>query len=257
MVHARLKKIKLLRDKVTDWEQYPFSVPVIRALDELDLKSQVTYFVGENGSGKSTLLEAIAYHAGFSLEGGTRNTNFRTSDSVQSVEQLSAQLRLSWSLRNPRGFYLRAESFFNHASYLDQLRREQMEQHYPGGDPYAPYGGKSLHLQSHGESFMALLEHNFKPGGLFILDEPEAALSPARQLSMLVFMRKLLTDPNTQFIISTHSPIVLSYPDATILSFDDGKVREISYEESLPFQVYSSFLTQREKYLKELFAELF
>ncbi len=244
-VNARLKKISLLREKVTDWKKYPFTVPVIRALEELELKSQVTYFVGENGSGKSTLLEAIASHAGFAVEGGTRNFAMQTTDSSSSVFALRDVLRISWSRKNINGYYLRAESFFNNATYIDEVGYLEA------------YGHKSLHEQSHGESFLALLENKFRPGGLFIMDEPEAALSPARQLSLLVIMRALLKHPDTQFIISTHSPIVLSYPEATILSFDDGKIREISYEESLPYEVYSSFLNRREKYLKELFTELF
>jgi predicted ATPase len=234
-----------LREKVTDWEQYPFFVPVIRGLDELELTSQVTYFAGENGSGKSTLLEAIASHAGFPLEGGTRNFAAQTTETSSSVLPLRDVLRLSWSRKNIKGYYLRAESFFNNATYIDQMGYLET------------YGNRSLHEQSHGESFLALLENKFRPGGLFIMDEPEAALSPARQLSLLVVMRRLLQHSDTQFIISTHSPIVLAYPDATILSFDDGKIREISYEESLPYRVYSSFLGRREKYLKGLFAELF
>lgn len=246
-VNARLKKISLLREKVTDWEKYPFTVPVIRALEELELKGQVTYFVGENGSGKSTLLEAIAFHAGFGIEGGTRNFRVQTTESSNSVAPLRDVLRLSWSQKNLKGYYLRAESFFNNATYIDELGPVVLDS----------YGGVSLHEQSHGESFLALLENKFRPGGLFIMDEPEAALSPSRQLSLLVIMSRLLKHPDTQFIISTHSPIVLSYPEATIFSFDDGKIREISYEESLPYEVYSSFLNRREKYLKELFAELF
>lgn len=258
MVHARLKKITLLRDKVKDWEQYPFTVPVIRVLHELELKSQVTYFVGENGSGKSTLLEAIADHVGFSMEGGSRNINFSTTESTNAVDPLTVALRLSWTRRNAKGFYLRAESFFNQANFIDHMhadwRRGELG---PGPDPYDSYGGKSIHERSHGESFLMLFEDHIRPGGFFVLDEPEAALSPARQLSLLAIMRRFLKDPDTQFIISTHSPIVLAYPDATILSFDDGKIREIAYEESLPYEVYSSFLNRREKYLKELFAELF
>ena len=256
MVPARLKKISLLREKVTDWEQYPFTVPVIRALDEMEITSQVTYFVGENGSGKSTLLEAIASHTGFSLEGGSRNVNFSTTESTASISPLRSVLRLAWTKKNPHGFYLRAESFFNQAIYVDRLHQE-WKQGERGPDPYDSFGGKSLHRQSHGESFSTLLEDHILPGGLFIFDEPEAALSPARQLTMLVIMKRLLADPNTQFIISTHSPIVLAYPGATIFSFDDGKIREISYEESLPYEIYSSFLKRRENYLKELFAELF
>jgi len=247
MVPARLKKVALLRDKVSDWEQYPFTVPVIRALEELEFKSQVTYFVGENGSGKSTLLEAIAYHAGFGIEGGTRNFRVQTTESSEAVAPLKDVLRLSWSRKNLKGYYLRAESFFNNATYIDELGPLILDS----------YGGVSLHEQSHGESFLALLENKFRPGGLFIMDEPEAALSPARQLSLLVIMRRLLKHSDTQFIISTHSPIVLSYPEATILSFDDGKIREIDYEESLPFEIYSSFLKRRQKYLDELFQELF
>jgi predicted ATPase len=119
MAAARLKKVSLLRDRVSDWEKYPFTVPVIRALDELELTSQVTYFVGENGSGKSTLLEAIASHVGFSLEGGSRNVRFSTTESTNEIDPLTARLRLSWTRKNGKGFYLRAESFFNQANFVD------------------------------------------------------------------------------------------------------------------------------------------
>jgi len=166
----RLKQITLLRDRIDSWGAYPFAIPVIRNLSEIKLTSRVCFFVGENGSGKSTLLEAIAEHVGFNREGGGRNFNRETTGSVQSTSPLSRALRLSWSKKITSGFFLRAESFFNMATYLDELQAD-------GGTALDAYGGRSLHEQSHGQSFIALLEHRFFRRGFYLLDEPEAALS--------------------------------------------------------------------------------
>lgn len=210
----RLKRITLLSDKVKTWDEYPFNIPAIRNLSELRFKSRVCFFVGENGSGKSTLLEAIAEHVGFNREGGGRNFARETTDSVQSTSPLSRALRLSWSSKLTKGFFLRAESFFNMATYLDELASED-------GATLGPYGGKSLHAQSHGQSFIALLENRFFRKGFYLLDEPEAALSPQRQLSFLLLLHGLLkNNSEIQFIIATHSPIILAYPESQILSFD-------------------------------------
>jgi len=246
----RLQQLTLLRDRVQDWEVYPFSVPVIRSLKEIRFRTPVCFLVGENGSGKSTLLEAIAEHVGFNREGGGRNFQRETTDSIQSASPLSRALRLSWSKKLTHGFFLRAESFFNMATYLDELQKED-------GRALASYGGKSLHEQSHGQSFLALFENRFSRQGFYLLDEPEAALSPQRQLSFLLLLRNLVRgNADIQFIIATHSPLILAYPGSQILSFDAAKVSEIRYEETASYSIVRGFLENPDNYLRRLFAEL-
>jgi predicted ATPase len=246
----RLQQLTLLRDRVQDWHAYPFSVPVIRSLTEIQFRTPVCFLVGENGSGKSTLLEAIAEHVGFNREGGGRNFQRETTDSIRSASPLSRALRLSWSKKLTHGFFLRAESFFNMATYLDELQKED-------GMALASYGGKSLHEQSHGQSFLALFENRFSRQGFYLLDEPEAALSPQRQLSFLLLLRNLVREnSDIQFIIATHSPLILAYPGSQILSFDGESVAEIRYEETAPYSIVRGFLENPENYLRHLFAEL-
>jgi predicted ATPase len=241
----RLRSITLLRDRVKDWSVYPFVVPAIQCLESLEIRSRVCFFVGENGSGKSTLLEAIADNYGFGREGGSRNFYKTTTESVGSISPLSKALRVAFSARTGRGFYLRAESFFNVATQVDEMGLQD------------GYGGRSLHEQSHGESFLSLLENRFQRAGFYVLDEPEAALSPQRQLSMLALLRALLSGNNDiQFLIASHSPILLAYPGAQIFSFDEGKIHEVRYQETSPYQIVSRFLARPEVYLKELFNEL-
>jgi len=246
-----LKRIKLLRDRVEDWKAYPFSVPAISSLDELALRSQICFFAGENGTGKSTLLEAIAVHYGFGREGGTRNFMNDSTESNHSIDPLVRVLRLSFDKRTGAGYFLRAESFFNTVSYIDKLDEEDAPESTPIN---AFYGGRSLHTRSHGETFFKLLELKFQRNGLFLLDEPEAALSPQRQLAFLVLIHDVLKKhKDAQFIISTHSPILLGYPKAQIISFDAGPLHEIEYEETAPMQIVRSFVNQRESFLAELF----
>jgi predicted ATPase len=245
-----LKKIKLMRDRVEDWKSYPFSVPAITSLEELVLRSRICFFAGENGTGKSTLLEAIAVHYGFGREGGTRNFRNDSTEGNHSVDPLVQALRLSFDKRTGAGYFLRAESFFNTVSYMDRLDDE------PAKSPpiSAFYGGRSLHTRSHGETFFTLLELKFQRNGLFLLDEPEAALSPQRQLAFLVLLHDVLKKHrDAQFIISTHSPVLLGYPKAQIISFDDGPLHEIEYEETAPMQIVQRFMNQRESFLEELF----
>jgi predicted ATPase len=247
-----LKKIALLRDRVSDWDAYPFSVPAIRQLEELKLKSRVCFFAGENGTGKSTLLEAIAVHYGFGREGGTRNFSNDSTESNHSVDPLVRALRLSFDKRTGAGFFLRAESWFNTVSYMDNLDLE------PAKSPpiSAFYGGQSLHTRSHGETFFTVIDLKFRRNGLFLLDEPEAALSPQRQLAFLVLIHDVLREyKDAQFIISTHSPILLGYPNAQIVSFDDAPLREITYEEAGSMQVVKQFVNHREEFLEELFRD--
>ena len=244
-----LRKLTLLRERVKDWEIYPFSVPAIRGLNELPLRSRISFFAGENGTGKSTLLEAIAAHYGFGREGGNRNFRNDSTESNHSIDPLVKALRLSFDQKTGAGFFLRAESFFNTASHIDDLE--------PGGGPIIDsYGGRSLHARSHGETFLTLLDLKFRRSGLFLLDEPEAALSPQRQLSFLVLIHDVLREfKDAQFIISTHSPVLLAYPKAQILSFDDSQIHEIDYEQTGSFQVAHRFLNHREEFLEELFAD--
>ncbi len=240
----RLISISLDKSKVVDWESYPFTIPAIRAINKIEVRSRMLFFVGENGSGKSTLLEAIAGHYGFGPEGGNRNTQFASTETLSSIDPLRKALRLAFSKRTGKGFYLRAESFFNLATYVDNL-----------GVAWA-YGGTSLHNQSHGESFFVILENRIESSGLYMMDEPEAALSPQRQLAMLAMLHAIArNNDEIQFIIATHSPILLAYPGAQILSFDDGAIREISYRETQAYQIMSGFMSSPDRYLHYLLRE--
>jgi predicted ATPase len=247
-----LKSIKILRDRVENWDAYPFSVAAIRSLNEIKLRSKVCLFAGENGTGKSSLLEAIAAHYGFGGEGGNRNFGNDSTETNHSVDPLVRALRLSFDRRTGAGYFLRAESWFNAVSFMDKLDEEPSES--PPISTY--YGGRSLHTRSHGETFFTLLDLKFRRNGLFLLDEPEAALSPQRQLSFLVLIHDVLQKyKDAQFIISTHSPIILGYPDAQILSFDGGKIHEIEYENTASLQVVRQFVNDRDNFLKELLKE--
>lgn len=243
-----LREISLKRDKIADATKYPFTIPAVRHLDLLQFEPDVTFLVGENGTGKSTLLEAVSVALGFNAEGGSRNFNFSTR---ASHSDLHACLRLVRSYRRPRdGYFLRAESFFNVATEIERLDAEAAHD-YPIIDAY---GGRSLHEQSHGESLLALMIHRFRGQGLYILDEPEAALSPKRQLLILRRMRELVLQ-ESQFIIATHSPILLAYPNAKILVLDQNGYKPVAYEETEHYQVMRRFLNDPEGALKTVFAE--
>ena len=233
------------RDEIADFDVYPFSIPAIQELHELALHPHVTLFAGENGSGKSTLVEAIAVAAGFNPEGGSRSVTVSTR---ASHSELHKHLRLVRGTRRPRtGFFLRAESFFNVATYIEDLERR-----HPGIAP--AYGDVPLHERSHGESFIALVQHRFGPKGLYILDEPEAALSLRGNLALMRRMHDLVAD-GSQFIVSTHSPILLGYPDATIYVLSGEGIAETSYEQTEVVELTRSFLTGREQFLHHLFEE--
>ncbi len=232
-------RVTLMRDKVDSFERYPFSLPVVRTLDSIELHPKITFLVGENGSGKSTLLEAMAVALGFNPEGGSRNFNFGTRD---SHSELHAYLRIAKGYRRHRdGFFLRAESWFNVATQIDDL----------GVAEY--YGGRSLHEQSHGESFMALLKKRLGGDGLYLLDEPEAALSPARQIEALSRLHELVLK-SSQFIIATHSPILMAYPDALILHCGPAGIQPIRYEDTEHFRITRDFLNHRERVMDILMA---
>ena len=239
-----LIQASLLRDRVTSFAAFPFSIPAIGSLDEMPFEQPVTFFVGENGAGKSTLLEAIAVASGLNPEGGSRNFNFSTRASHSGLKDF---LRLSRSPRRVRdSFFLRAESYFNVATEIEALDRE------PGGPKIInSYGGKSLHEQSHGESFFALFMNRLRGDGLYLFDEPEAALSPMRQLSFLSRMHELVEE-GSQFLIATHSPILMSYPRASIYLMADGPPRLVSYRDTEHFVVTRNFLNRTEQMLDVL-----
>jgi predicted ATPase len=219
--------------------EFPFNVPAFRHGIALDLTTTVTFFVGENGTGKSTLLEALAEICGFNPEGGNRDHH---RQGREDRSELAQALRLSWMPRMPEGFFMRAESFYNFASYLD------------GVSNLRAYGGKSLHEQSHGESFLALFQNRFEHG-IFLLDEPEAALSPQRQLAFLRIIHQLEKPRHAQFLIATHSPILLAYPGATIFQFSDAGIRQIAYQDSEHYRVTKDFLNSPERVFRHLFAD--
>ena len=230
-------RVTLMRDKVESFERYPFSLPAIRMLDFIDLHPKVTFIVGENGSGKSTLLEAMAIALGFNPEGGSRNFNFGTRESYSELHRF---LRIAKGYRRHRdGFFLRAESWFNVATEVDRLG---VAEHY---------GGRSLHEQSHGESFMALLKKRLGGDGLYLLDEPEAALSPTRQIEALSRLHELVLD-GSQLVIATHSPILMAYPEALILRCDARGIQPVAYEDTEHFRITRDFLAHRERVLNIL-----
>ncbi|NMH68976.1 AAA family ATPase [Bacillus sp. RO3] len=232
-----LKRITLLRENIGSTTVYPFSIPTIRNFHQINLTSRVTFFVGENGSGKSTLLEAIADKCEFNTAGGGRNNTY---DLNSSESALGEYIRLSWMPKVSKGFFLRAESFYNFASHIDEVGAQEA------------YGGRSLHHQSHGESFFSLFTNRFKGRAIYLLDEPEAALSPQRQLSFLKIIHDLTLSGDCQFIIATHSPILLGFPNSTILSFDNGTIREVQYEETDHYQITKYYLENREKFMKQI-----
>jgi predicted ATPase len=216
---------------------------------QLNLQKNVTFFVGENGSGKSTLLEGIAERCEFSLRGGNRNHNHNIGHRFVGYESAMAPyLQLSWNPRRiSEGFFMRAESFFNFASYIDELAKDDSR-------ILNAYGGKSLHAQSHGESFLSLFNNQFE-SGIYILDEPEAALSPARILAFMAVINQLESSGRAQFLIATHSPILICYPGAAIFQFDENGIHETDYESTEHFSLTKSFLDNPKLFLRHLINE--
>ena len=241
-----LRAVRLIRDSVRDFKVYPFSIPAIGSLDELDLDAKVTFLIGENGSGKSTLIEAIAVLAGFNAEGGSKNFRFDTRRSESPLHQFMRPVR---GYRRPRdGYFLRAESYFNVATEIERL-----DEAGRGPPIIDSYGGVSLHEQSHGESFLALAIHRFGGEGLYILDEPEAALSPQRQLTLLAIIHELVEDRGSQFVIATHSPILMAYPNARIYQLGGRGIEPIAYEATEHYRITRDFLSSPERFFKTLF----
>ncbi len=202
----------------------------------LKFDNSVSFFIGENGTGKSTLLEAIAIQSGFNVEGGSKNFNFSTTEATDT--ELSKCITISKSAHPKDGFFLRAESFFNVATQVSELG-------------VSGYGMKSLHEQSHGESFISLFQNRFRGDGLYILDEPEAALSPSRILAIIYHMKKLV-DRKSQFIIATHSPILLAYPEADIFELSNSGINKIRYEDTELYNTYKTILDDPEGVIRQL-----
>ncbi len=239
-INQYLRNIELSREKIDSFSNYPFCLPAIRNLFNLKLHPKVTFIVGENGTGKSTILEGIAVAYGFNPEGGTKNFNF---SSRETHSDLYKYLKLIKGIKKPKdGFFLRAESFYNLATNIEELDEGGM-----GPRIIYSYGGCSLHAQSHGESFFAAFMNRFSGNGLYILDEPEAALSPSRQMAMISRLHDLVQQ-GSQFIIATHSPIIMSYPDSTILQLKEG-FEVVEYEETDHYLIMKEFINNSKKML--------
>ena len=266
MIHLRSITQKGSHEK----EGFPFNVPVIRALEEIEFTAPVTFFVGENGSGKSTLMETIACAAGSVTVG---SESVKTDPSLAHVRKLADHLRLTWTKRTHKGFFLRAEDFFGYAKQMARTRLEleedikKVDVEYQGRSKFAkdlakmPHAGElhaiksrygdGLDTRSHGESFLALFQSRFVPNGLYLLDEPEAPLSPIRQLAFLSALKQMIAE-ESQFIIATHSPIIMAFPNAEILSFDGGQIRKVKYDELEHVTLTKAFLNDPETYLRYL-----
>jgi predicted ATPase len=242
-----VRSVSLKRDDVPSFRHYPFNLPSLKTMDELRFHPKVTFLIGENGMGKSTLLEAVAVALGFNPEGGSFNFNFSTFD---SHSELANYLKVIKGIEKPKdGFFLRAESFYNVASNIEELDRG-------GGGPKVinSFGGQSLHEQSHGEAFFATFIHRFRGNGIYILDEPEAALSPLRQMSMLTRIHDLVKE-NSQLIIATHSPIIMAYPDAAIYEFSEDGIHERKLEETNHYRIMKQFFDDRQRMIHHLLEE--
>lgn len=250
--------------------RFPYSVPVLASLETLDFSAPVTFLVGENGSGKSTLLEALAVAAG-SITVGTQGVE--DDKTLNPLRELARDLKLVWNKRTRKGFFMRSEDFFGFARRMERIREEMeadlraVDEEYKDRSEYAKglarmaYSreiaemarryGEGVDARSHGESYLNLFQGRFVPGGLYLLDEPEAPLSPKRQLSFLVLLKQMV-DQEGQFIIATHSPILMSFPGAQILSCDSGRLEPVEFEALEHMQITRDFLTNRKMYLREL-----
>ena len=229
-----IRSLSLNRSNINSFDDYPFNLPAIQNLSTLDFHPRVTFMIGENGTGKSTILEAIAVSYGFNPEGGTKNFNYSTRN---THSQLNEYIRLVKGVYAPKdGFFFRAESFYNLASNVDDLAKSA-----PEGDVFMQsYGGNSLHKQSHGESFFSVFVNRFNKNSIYILDEPEAALSPSRQIAMIRRIHELVQS-NCQFVIATHSPIIMAYPDALIYEINNCSIIEKEYDDTEHYQVMRTF----------------
>jgi len=238
-----VRAVELVRARAGDADAYPWSLPVVRGLERLDLDPAVTFLVGENGSGKSTLVEALAVALGLNPEGGTQNFAFATRESHSPLHEALRPIR---EARRPRtAFFLRAESLFTVATEIERLDKA-------GGGPLLPaYGGRSLHERSHGESFLALANHRFSGDGLYLFDEPEAALSPYGLLALMRRMAELVAE-RSQFVIATHSPILMAFPDAKIYECTPDGLETVAYDDLDHVRLTRSFLEDPQRFLRHL-----
>ncbi len=239
-----IKTVSLQRDEVESFEKYPFNIGVVRDFEEINFHSPVTFFIGENGIGKSTFIEAIAVALGLPAEGGTENFRYQTNN---TTSELSDYLKIGMYRKPKMKFFLRAESFYNFSSEVERLIKED-----GFWGLYSSYGG-NLHECSHGESFMRLVQNRFTDHGLYILDEPEAALSPQRQMSLLCMIDQLVKE-GSQFIIATHSPILISYREGEILNLNNG-FEKTKYEDTDIYSLYKMHLDEPEAMQHRLFDE--
>ncbi len=242
-----LQYVELERENVADFKSYPFCIPVINKMTRINFHEAVTFIVGENGSGKSTLLEAIAVGLDLNPEGGSRNFNF---SSYASHSNLFDYLKIIKGYSRPRDMYFfRAETFYNVATNIEELDKD------PFGPPILDsYGGQSLHQQSHGESLFSLISNRLRGQSLYILDEPEAALSPSRQLAFIARLHELV-ERGSQFVIATHSPIIMAYPNAKIIQIKNDKIEEIKYCDSEHYAVMKHFMNNHEQILNILMSD--
>lgn len=270
MIHLQSLTLRPLMD--SDGHDFPFDVPVIRSLEEMRFTAPVTFFVGENGSGKSTLLEALAC-AVESITVGSESV--KTDKTLAPIRRLAKYFKLAWTKRTRKGFFMRAEDFFGYAHSMRATREEleeemkSVERDYQGRSKLAAdlarsaysgqlaamknrYGEKDLDSYSHGEAFLTLFQARFVPGGLYLLDEPEAALSPSRQLSFLSALKRMV-DEEAQFVIATHSPILLAFPGAQILCFENSTIKQVKYEDLEHVRLTRDFLNNPQLFLRHLF----
>lgn len=227
-------------------KSYPFSVPLFKNGFDLEITRPVLIVVGENGTGKSTLIESIAYHCGFSVTGGSQN-HYYAKEGRPDVASLAEVLKFSWLPRVKRGFFMRAENFVNFASFMDGMVK------HAGPIALAGYGGQSLHHQSHGEAFFSLFNNRLHGQGIYIFDEPEAALSPVRQMAFLRVLNQLVQD-GAQIIMATHSPILMAFPEAQLLRIEEGKLRPTTLQATPHFQQMKDFLNNPEGAVERLLA---
>ncbi len=266
MIHLRAIEIRNFGSQ----SEYPFSIPVVQQWEPQAFTSPVTFFVGENGSGKSTVMEAIACAVG-SITVGSESV--KTDPTLKDIRQLAKTMKLTWNRRTSRGFFLRAEDFFGYVKQLSKTRAElerdmrAVDDEYAGRSEYArglakmPYTselndlqqryGEGLEVHSHGESYLELFQARFAPGGLYLLDEPEAALSPLRQLGFLALLKEMV-EREAQFIIATHSPILMAYPGAEILSFDHAPLTKVDWASLEHVTLTRDFLNHPESFLRHV-----
>ncbi|MFC1397965.1 AAA family ATPase [Acinetobacter lactucae] len=231
-----LRSLQIKTEMKPDWSIYPFAIPAVNDIEQLSFHPDVTFFVGENGSGKSTILEAIALALGFAEEGGTLNVQLNSASTASNLFQY---LRTIKSFKKPKDYYfLRAESYYNIGTYMKELN-------------YLKSYGGDIHARSHGEAFFKLFTHKLKGEGLYLMDEPEAALSPTMQFAALSAIHELCKN-QSQLIIATHSPILLAYPNAKIYQFTNAGINEISYEQTEHFRITQDFLNNYQKRIRQI-----